>query len=133
VVYLHSDDEYMPTDLKSFLDNTTPRVNFSEVSGPSKPLTLDNVNQLGGDIFLTSNDDVTKNPQWIKGIKPDANGKTNGATSAAVIVNDKGDGNVDAFYMYFFGYNYGGEVLGWSALNFGSWPSSSSSASCHSL
>ncbi|KAH8727005.1 hypothetical protein GQ44DRAFT_705113 [Phaeosphaeriaceae sp. PMI808] len=119
VVYLHSDDQYLPTDIKSFLDNTTPRVNFNEVAGPSKPLTQENVNQLGNDVFLTSNDDVTKNPEWIKGTRPDASGKTNGAITAAVIVNDKGNGNVDAFYMYFYAYNYGGEVLGWSKLNFG--------------
>jgi hypothetical protein len=112
----------MPTDIKVFLDNTTPRVNFNEVSGPSKPLTQDNVNQMGGDVFLTSNEDVTQNPQWIKGTKPDASGKTNGATTAAVIVNDKGNGNVDAFYMYFYAYNYGGEVLGWDQLNFGMLP-----------
>jgi hypothetical protein len=109
----------MPTDIKVFLDNTTPKVNFNEVSGPSKPLTQDNVNQLGADVYLTSNDDVTKNPNWIKGTKPDSNGKTNDAITAAVIVTDKGNGNVDAFYMYFYAYNYGGEVLGWSALNFG--------------
>jgi hypothetical protein len=109
----------MPTDIKVFLDNTTPKVNFNEVSGPSKPLTQDNLNQLGSDVYLTSNDDVTKNPTWIKGTKPDSNGKTNNAITAAVIVNDKGNGNVDAFYMYFYAYNYGGEVLGWSALNFG--------------
>jgi hypothetical protein len=109
----------MPTDIKVFLDNTTPKVNFNEVSGPSKPLTQDNLNQLGSDVYLTSNDDVTKNPTWIKGTKPDSNGKTNNAITAAIIVNDKGNGNVDAFYMYFYAYNYGGEVLGWSALNFG--------------
>jgi hypothetical protein len=109
----------MPTDIKVFLDNTTPKVNFNEVSGPSKPLTEDNVNQLGADVYLTSNDDVTKTPTWIKGTKPDSSGKTNDAITTAVIVNDKGNGNVDAFYMYFYAYNYGGEVLGWSALNFG--------------
>jgi hypothetical protein len=74
---------------------------------------------MGSDVWLTSNDDVTKDPTWIKGTKPNAQGKTEGATTAAIIVNDKGNGNVDAFYMYFYAYNYGGEVLGWSQLNFG--------------
>lgn len=74
---------------------------------------------MGGDVYLTSNDDVTKNPQWIKGVKPDVNGKTNGAVTTAVIINEKGNGEVDAFYMYFYAYNYGGEVLGLSQLNFG--------------
>ncbi|KAB2108148.1 hypothetical protein AG0111_0g3933 [Alternaria gaisen] len=119
IVYLHSEDTYFPTDIQTFLDNTTPRVNFNEVPGPSKPLTTSNLDQMGSDVWLTSNDDVTKDPTWIKGTKPNGQGKTEGATTAAIIVNDKGDGNVDAFYMYFYAYNYGGNVLGWSQLNFG--------------
>ncbi|KAL6712317.1 hypothetical protein ACN47E_000194 [Coniothyrium glycines] len=119
VVYLHKDEQYFPTDIKVFLDNTTPRVNFNEVPAPSKPLTTSNVDQLGSNVYLTSNDDVTKDPQWILGTRPDASGKTNDAITAAVIVNDKGNGEVDAYYMYFYAYNYGGQVLGWPALNFG--------------
>jgi hypothetical protein len=94
-------------------------VKFNEVPGPSKPLTTSNLDKMGSDVWLTSNDDVTKDPTWIKGTKPNAQGKTEGATTASIIINDKGNGNVDAFYMYFYAYNYGGEVLGWSALNFG--------------
>ena len=105
--------------MQYFLNPTTPRVNYQEVPGPSKPLTTLNLDQMASNVWLTSNDDVTKNPEWIKGTKPNANGKTEGATTAAVIVNDKGNGNVDAFYMYFYAYNYGGEVLGWKNLNFG--------------
>jgi hypothetical protein len=118
LVYLHSEEEYYPTDLQSFLDNVTPQVNFTTVAGPT-PLTLSNLNQLGSNVYLTSKDDVTKDPTWIKGTKPDSSGATANAVTAAVIVNDKGNGVVDAFYMYFYAYNYGGEVLGWDALNFG--------------
>ncbi|CBX94724.1 predicted protein [Plenodomus lingam JN3] len=74
---------------------------------------------MGSNVFLTSNDDVTKDPTWIKGVKPDGQGRTGNAVTAAVIVVDKEEGAVDAFYMYFYAYNYGGEVLGWSELNFG--------------
>jgi hypothetical protein len=118
LIYLHSQETYFPTDLQTFLDHTTPQVAWKPVSGPS-PLKLDNVNQLGSNVWLTSNDDVTKDPQWIKGTKPDGNGKINGAVPAAVIVTDKGNGVVDAFYMFFYAYNYGGHVLGWDKLNFG--------------
>lgn len=92
-------------------------MNFNAVAAPN-PLDLNSLNQLGGDVYLTSNDDITTNPEWLKGVRPDGNGKTAG-TTAAVIVNDKGSGNVDAFYMYFYTYNWGGEVLGLSSLNFG--------------
>ena len=82
-------------------------------------MDLNNVNSLGSDVYITSKNDITQNPQWIKGVKPNGQGKTEGAVTAAVIVTDKGDGNVDAFYMYFYAYNYGGNVLGSSKLNFG--------------
>jgi hypothetical protein len=118
LVYLHSEEKYYPTDLQSFLNNVTPQVNFTTVAGPT-PLTLSNLDQLGSNVYLTSKDDVTKDPTWIKGTKPDSSGATANAVTAAVIVNDKGNGVVDAFYMYFYAYNYGGEVLGWDALNFG--------------
>jgi hypothetical protein len=118
IVYLHSGETYFPTDLQTFLANIVPKVNFQPVSTPN-PLDLNNLNSLGSDVWLTSKDDVTRDPQWIKGTKPDQNGKTNGAITAAVIVTDKGGGNVDAFYMYYFAYNYGGNVLGIKQLNFG--------------
>lgn len=107
----------MPSDLSTHISHTTPRVNFNTVPAPN-PLDLNSLNQLGGDVYLTSNDDITTNPEWLKGVRPDGNGKTAG-TTAAVIVNDKGNGDVDAFYMFFYTYNWGGEVLGLSSLNFG--------------
>lgn len=117
VVYLHAQDPYFPSDVQTHLSHITPRVDFNPVSAPN-PLDVNSVSQLGGDVYLTSNDDVTTVPEWIKGNKPDGSGKTNGVT-AAVIVNDKGNGNVDAFYMYFYSYNWGGLVAGLKDLNFG--------------
>lgn len=107
----------MPSDLNTHISHTNPQINFSTVSAPS-PLDLSNLNQLSSDVYLTSKDDITTNPQWLKGVRPDGNGKMDGS-SVAVIVNDKGNGNVDAFYMFFYSYNWGGEVLGLSSLNFG--------------
>ncbi|KAL8959179.1 MAG: hypothetical protein Q9193_003908 [Seirophora villosa] len=115
-VWLQSQDPYYPSDIGAQLVHTKPQINFNVVNGAPNPLTLDNLaslNALGGDIiYLTSVDDVTKNPAWLNGVKPDGNGKTNGATSCAVIVNDRGSGNVDAFYMYFYANNQGNTVLG---------------------
>lgn len=84
-------------------------------------MTLDNLESLNTynatKVFLTSNDRITAdpstNPPWLTGVKPDANTHgTSGATSLAVIVTDHGAGNVDVFYMYFYAYNWGGQVLG---------------------
>ena len=118
MVYLHSQEKYFPTDIQSMLNNSVPQVAYKKVPGP-EPLDLNNLDKLGGDVWLTSKEDITKDPQWIKGIRPDDKGKTNNGVTATVIVNDKGDGNVDAFYMYFYAYNYGGEVAKWKKLNFG--------------
>lgn len=74
---------------------------------------LDSLNSLGGSgVYLTSLDDITQNPAWLNGVAPDGSGKTNGAQSCAVIVNDHGTSTVDAFYMYFYAYNEGNTVLG---------------------
>jgi hypothetical protein len=117
LVYLHPQDKYGPSDLNGQITNTTPREEFKGLtSGVPSPLTLENLDQLnalgknGSDIYLTSNDDITKNPTWMLGVKPDAGGKTDGATSCAIIVANKGGGMVDVFYMYFYAYNWGGVV-----------------------
>lgn len=97
-------------------------MNFAAVPNAPNPLTLDNLNSLGNDAYLTSNDDITKNPAWLNGVKPDGSGKTQNAVSAAIIVNDKGNGNVDAFYMYFYAFDWGGIVAGINGLQFGESP-----------
>lgn len=115
-MYLHSAEAYNPSDIGAQLANTEPKVNYQVVTGAPSPLTLDNFDQLNGlggsNIYLTSKVDITTNPQWLYGVRPDSTGKTNGATTCAIIVNDKGNGIVDAFYMYFYAYNWGGKVLG---------------------
>ena len=116
VIWIQSQDPYFPSDIGAQLVHTKPEVNFAAVQGASNPLTLNNLaslNSLGGtSVYLTSLDDITKNPAWLKGVKPDGSGKTNGAISCAIIVNDHGAGNVDAFYMYFYAYNQGNTVFG---------------------
>ena len=114
-MWIHSQDPYFPSDIGAQLQHTKPEVNFVVVPNAPNPLTLNNLDSLnaaGANVYLTSVDDITTKPAWLKGVKPDASGKTNGATSAAIIVNDHGSGNVDAFYMYFYAFNYGPPVLG---------------------
>ncbi|KAI9819243.1 MAG: hypothetical protein M1827_007399 [Pycnora praestabilis] len=116
VVWLQSTDTYFPSDLAAQLVNTKPEVNFVQVAGAPSPLTLNNLDSLnnlgGGNVYLTSLVDITTNPAWLNGVAPDANGKTVGAVSCAIIVNDHGGGEVDVFYMYFYAYNQGNDILG---------------------
>ena len=115
-MWLYSGETYFPSDIGSQLLNTKPEVNFAVINGYPSPLTLNNLDTLnaenGTNVYLTSDTDITSNPAWLNGVKPDSTGKTDGATSTAIIVNDHGDGLVDVFYMYFTAFNWGGVVLG---------------------
>lgn len=52
---------------------------------------LDSLNALGNEkVYLTSVDDITTNPSWLNGVAPDESGKTNGAVTSVIVVNDKG-------------------------------------------
>ncbi|KAF2476344.1 uncharacterized protein BDR25DRAFT_375238 [Lindgomyces ingoldianus] len=119
LVYLYSGEQYFPSDIRAQVSNTIPEINFSPVANVANPLDLNSLNTLSQDVYLTSKDDITKSPAWLRGVKLDGSGKTNNAVTAAVIVNDKGSGNVDAFYMYFYAYNWGGIVAGIKSLQFG--------------
>ncbi|KAK6342276.1 hypothetical protein TWF730_001752 [Orbilia blumenaviensis] len=116
LVYLHSDDEYRPSNIRSMLRNTQPRVNFLPISGGPLPVTLDNIDQLnnfGGDsVYLTSIKDVATDIEqaWLKGVTPDASGLTDGAISAAIIINEKDANTTDVFYFYFYNFNSGPPV-----------------------
>lgn len=118
-MYLDSKDPYLPSDISEQVINTTPNLELNPLpAGASlpSPLTLDNLDQLnafgtnGTNVYLTSKNDITKNPAWLRGLEPDVNGKTAGKT-CAIIVADKGNGRVDAFYMYFYAFNWGGVVF----------------------
>ncbi|KAL1385756.1 hypothetical protein HDK64DRAFT_288796 [Phyllosticta capitalensis] len=116
--YLHHQELYFPSDLQKHLDNTTPKDdNFNKIDGAPSPLSLTNLNKLndygdgGKNVWLTANDDITKNPEWIKGAAPDCDGKASDAIAVAVIMVDKGDDNMDVFFQYFYSYNWGGVVL----------------------
>src|SRR5947199_7963589 len=89
IVWLNSKEKYLPPDIGAQLVHTHPEINHKAVTGHPSPLTLDNLDKLNDgdkqDVYLTSNDDVTKDPAWLKGVRPDASGKTNGAVSCCII------------------------------------------------
>ena len=115
IVWLNSREEYLPSDLAAQLQHTHVEKNGKPISGHASPLTLENLDTLNDgdkDVYLCSNDDITKDPAWLKGVRPDSNGKTNGAVSCCIVVNDKGADIVDAFYFYFYAYNQGQVIFG---------------------
>lgn len=117
LVWLHADEAFFPSSIANQLANTHPEdANLTSIASAPQPLTLDNIDQLnqlgGGNVWLSANDDFTQLPNWTRGMRPDANGNTEGAASCAVILQDKGNGVLDAYYMYFFAYNQGDYVVG---------------------
>ncbi|KAF7196890.1 putative vacuolar protein sorting-associated protein TDA6 [Pseudocercospora fuligena] len=121
VVHLFSAEPYFPSDIGAQLANTKAYINLTAANGGPSTLTLDNLNDLnnlanssdGKDIYLTSISDPTTNPrpQYLYGVKPDSNGKTNNAISSAIITVDKGNNTLDAFYFYFYAFDYGGDYI----------------------
>lgn len=125
-VYLDIHEVYFPSDIQAQLQNTYPASqDFSAITNGPSNLSLDNLAQLDAipgncthsnfdscDVYLTSKANVSTNPAWLYGIPPSRTYSTTEATSAAIITYDHGDGTVDAFYMYFYAFNYGDVVLG---------------------
>ncbi|KAH7317671.1 hypothetical protein BKA65DRAFT_541703 [Rhexocercosporidium sp. MPI-PUGE-AT-0058] len=117
LVWLHEAEAFFPSDIYSQVTNTHPNVNSTTIEDPPSPLTLENLDILnaygnnGRHVYLTSNLDVTTMPVWLTGIVPDSTGETKEITSSAIIVNNRGSGEVDAFYMYFYAYNQGNTVF----------------------
>jgi hypothetical protein len=117
---MYSKEKYMPSDLATHLEHTEPKINLDPLLGSDTlpKLTLDNLNILneygtsGTNVYLTSKDDITTNPPWLFGITPDEHGVVKDAKTGVIIVVEKDKGVVDAFYLYFYSYNYGGVVLG---------------------
>ncbi|KAF1809910.1 hypothetical protein P152DRAFT_476043 [Eremomyces bilateralis CBS 781.70] len=114
IVYLHSKDPYRPSDIAAHLANTSPKHNYEPIAFSPNLETLSRLNGMGSSIYLASNDDVTTDPPWLKGAQLDANGGSLDAKTAAIIVHDRGNDEVDAFYMYFYSYNLGSMVFGQS-------------------
>ena len=116
MVYLYSLDPWKPSDIATQLNNTEPRVDFNVVS--DQPMTLDHLsflNGLGGqNVYLTSKIKPYANPVpgYFFGVLPNGEGKTEGAVSSTIIVNDHGDGTVDAFYLYFYAFDRGALSIG---------------------
>lgn len=180
LVHLYSDEQFWPCDIAEHLFHTTPMLNYTPIQSRRDHMTLCNLDELnrwqhGGNVFLTSNDDVECRPPWMEGEKniPQDNrsdveepwaewdsrtdGEIPGDTPeeraewfdagegplieddrireelrkryggepiraeqgtggrsnapAVLLVMDKGNGIVDAFWFYFYSFNLGNVVF----------------------
>ncbi|CAE6401042.1 unnamed protein product [Rhizoctonia solani] len=116
-------EEFWPSDPTIHLQHVTAKhSDFSNDTAAPYPLTITNLNYPGSneDTYLTGNDDVETEPEWLRSTygKPNAIGKS--AAPSAIIAVDKGEtigtGYVDVFYPFFYSFNrgnrYNGSVYG---------------------
>ncbi|WEW57953.1 Vacuolar protein sorting-associated protein 62 [Emydomyces testavorans] len=150
LVHLFSGENYWPCDIGEHLKHITPYLNYTPLRATWEHPALDNLDELnkwqnGRHVFLTSNDNVEDQPDWLTGkenipASPDTtveshfqrrrpfdtlskkdhvlgakgNKDKQGGRSdapAILVVIDKGNGIVDAFWFYFYSYNLGNTVL----------------------
>ncbi|EEP76078.1 conserved hypothetical protein [Uncinocarpus reesii 1704] len=132
LVHLYSGEQFWPGDIGEHLTHITPYLNYTPLRAASEHPLLDDLDELnnwqqGRYVFLTSDDNVESRPKWLLGRKNipapideskvsgyfGRKSKTGGRSSApaVLIVIDKGDGIVDAFWFYFYSYNLGNMVL----------------------
>jgi Vacuolar protein sorting-associated protein 62 len=138
LVHLYSGEEYWPCDIREHLYHITPQLNYTPVLPSWRHPRLDNLDALnrweyGKHMFLTSDDNVEDHPEWLMGEKnipasttPSSQRsehdfsaqvgaqKTQGGRSdapAVLVVVNKGNGIVDAFWFFFYSFNLGNMVV----------------------
>ena len=134
LVHLYSGEQFWPSDIAEHLTHVTPNLNYTPIQAKSANLNLTNLDNLneysrGRYVYLKSDDDVEERPDWLASKKniPNASAheiiSTHGAewignsqpgrsdAPAVLIVINKGNGIVDAFWFYFYSYNLGNVVF----------------------
>jgi hypothetical protein len=115
LVFLDKSDNFYPSDLGIHVTNTHPTVNFVTVD--AAPLGLANLDILNDiatqEAYLTSTETLAEIPRYLHGQAPNKKTlQTEKAVGSVIIVVEKGNGTVDAFYMYFYSFNQGPTVYG---------------------
>ncbi|KAF8005393.1 hypothetical protein HF325_000850 [Metschnikowia pulcherrima] len=117
-VHLYSEERYFPYDIKKFVEHFSVKfgngtVVHGQENGRLHISMLEHLPKHSG-IYLTANEDFDKDPEWITGLKNKPslrNGEIKDAPAILIVV-DKGNGWVDAFWFYFYSFNLGPFVMG---------------------
>lgn len=114
LVHLYSEERYLPYDVAQFVTHMTLQDAFGEQVSP--PLTLPLLANYTGNsnLYMTSMEDYTTDPDWLTGKHNRPSYETGEIKDAPaiLIVVDKGNGWVDAFWFYFYSFNLGPFVMG---------------------
>lgn len=104
--YIHSEEGTFPSDITIHLNHTIPEVDY-EAIGAAGSVTLNTLDDLASDVYLTSEDNIEINPAWLLsdyGI-PDSSGYS--AAPGLIIAAEKNCTTTDVFYFNFYSYNWG--------------------------
>ena len=134
LVHLFSGEEFWPSDIAEHLTHVTPNLNYTPIQAKSINPNLTNLDKLneyshGRYVYLKSDDNVEERPEWLASKRNIPNTSARGDIKslranqrendqpgrsdapAVLIVINKGNGIVDAFWFYFYSYNLGNIVL----------------------
>lgn len=141
LVYLYSEEKYLPYDIEKYVSNFRPtwrngstihlkNKNKNDPLYENQTLELSDLENLPKStkeelVFLTSLSDFDTDPEWITGKHNKPNYYTGEIKDApaVLIVTDKGNGWVDAFWFYFYSFNLGPFVMGFGPFgdHIGDW------------
>lgn len=102
----------MPSDIPTHIQQSSAWLDHKALPDLPK-LDMDNLeilNEFGDEVALTSNDDPTEFPPLILGERPDESGRTRNSTPCVVILVEKSETVLDAFYFYFYSYDQGPNI-----------------------
>ncbi|CUM62717.1 uncharacterized protein PRCAT00000273001 [Priceomyces carsonii] len=117
LVHLYSEEKYLPYDIAKFVKHFHVEYdNGTIIEGTESNMTLLKLAMLPKleDIYLTSNSNFDEDPDWITGVKNKPSlidGEIRDAPATLIVV-DKGNGWVDAYWFYFYSFNLGPFVMG---------------------
>lgn len=122
MVHLYSEEKYLPYDINEYVSNLYLQfANGTNVTTPNDlPLNLSHLCNFikyttdNQDVYMTSLDDFSTDPEWITGkknIPSYENGLIKDAPAVLVVV-DKGNGWLDSYWFYFYSFNLGPFVMG---------------------
>lgn len=131
VVHLYAEEVYLPYSIEEYIKHFILTTGDGANLTKSSPLQLADLEPLQSaylnsaasstspppktdDLFLTALSDFDTDPSWITGVKniPEIGTGYLKDAPATLIVVDKGDGWVDAFWFYFYSFNLGPFVMG---------------------
>lgn len=125
LVHLYSEEHYWPGNIEEFVKHFHLRDGTGNIvdKGPLSLTTLESsyryrlpngtsVNLPSEELYMTCNEDFSKDPLWLVGSHPEYGTGLIKDSQSTVLIVDKGNGWVDAFWFYFYPFNWGPFIMG---------------------